>query len=149
MERPAGGSLTGAPMREFNTAGPIIPEDPYHIAPLARLDREDLLRLIERKKYFVLHAPRQTGKTTILRALRCKLVRGASRRPWARAWSRPAPTWTAAPPTQDTWCCSTAAASRGDEKVFRREDAVGGARVTVWGARDAHAVARAPHRHRM
>ena len=60
-------------MREFNTAGPIIPEDHYHIAPLARLDRDELLRLIERKKYFVLHAPRQTGKTTILRALRDEL----------------------------------------------------------------------------
>ena len=63
-------------MREFSTAGPIIPEDHYHIAPLARLDRDELLRLIERKKYFVLHAPRQTGKTTTLRALRDELNRG-------------------------------------------------------------------------
>ena len=60
-------------MREFSTAGPIIPEDHYHIAPLARLDRDELLRLIERKKYFALHAPRQSGKTTILRALRDEL----------------------------------------------------------------------------
>ena len=63
-------------MREFNTAGPIIPEDHYHIAPLARLDRDELLRLIDRKKYFVLRAPRQTGKTTTLRALRDELNRG-------------------------------------------------------------------------
>ena len=67
-------------MREFSTAGPIIPEDHYHIAPLARLDRDDLLHLIERKKYFVLRAPRQTGKTTILRALRGELNGGGQYR---------------------------------------------------------------------
>jgi hypothetical protein len=55
--------------RYFNTAGPIIPEDHYHIAPLTRLDLEDVLSLIEQKKYFVLHAPRQTGKTSFLRSL--------------------------------------------------------------------------------
>ena len=56
-------------MRDFNTAGPIIAEDHYHIPPLERLDLEEVLRLIERKHYFVLHAPRQTGKTTALLAL--------------------------------------------------------------------------------
>ena len=56
-------------MRDFNTAGPIIAEDHYHIPPLERLNLEEVLRLIERKRYFVLHAPRQTGKTTALLAL--------------------------------------------------------------------------------
>ena len=56
-------------MRDFNIAGPIIAEDHYHIPPLERLDLEEVLRLIERKLYFVLHAPRQTGKTTALLAL--------------------------------------------------------------------------------
>jgi len=37
-------------MREFSTAGPIIPEDHHYIAPLARLDRDDLLRLIARHR---------------------------------------------------------------------------------------------------
>lgn len=55
--------------RFFNTAGPIIPEDHYHIAPLQRLNLGDILTLISQKKYFVLHAPRQTGKTSFLRAL--------------------------------------------------------------------------------
>ena len=56
-------------MRFFNTAGPIIPEDHYHVPPLGRLDFDEVLLLIERKRYFVMHAPRQTGKTSALLAL--------------------------------------------------------------------------------
>ncbi len=56
-------------MRYFNTAGPIIPEDHYHIDLLKRIDSEEVLMLIDQKKYFVLHAPRQTGKTSCLLAL--------------------------------------------------------------------------------
>lgn len=55
--------------RYFNTAGPIRKEDHYCIDPIHRLDLEGLLSLIEQKKYFVLHAPRQTGKTSLLLAL--------------------------------------------------------------------------------
>lgn len=55
--------------RYFNTAGPIIQEDHYHISPLTRLDLDNVLSLIGQKKYFVLHAPRQTGKTSFLRSL--------------------------------------------------------------------------------
>lgn len=57
-------------MRFFNTAGPIRPQDHYHVPPLERLDLDGVLTLIEQKKYFVLHAPRQTGKTSALLALR-------------------------------------------------------------------------------
>jgi AAA-like domain len=56
-------------MRFFNTAGPVNPEDHYCLPPLARLNLQELLALIEQKKYFVLHAPRQTGKTSALLAL--------------------------------------------------------------------------------
>ena len=52
--------------RFFNTAGPMIPEDHYYIDPLTRLDWEDIQRLIRDKRYFVLHAPHQTGKTSAL-----------------------------------------------------------------------------------
>ena len=52
--------------RFFNNAGPIIPEDHYHIDMLSRVDWEEIQRLIEDKRYFVLHAPRQTGKTSTL-----------------------------------------------------------------------------------
>ena len=60
-------------MRFFNTAGPIKPEDHYHISPLERVDRDEIFLLIEQKRYFVLHAPRQTGKTSMLFALRDEL----------------------------------------------------------------------------
>ena len=57
-------------MRFFNTAGPIKPERHYCIPPLERLDLDDVRALIRDEKYFVLHAPRQTGKTSALLALR-------------------------------------------------------------------------------
>ncbi len=60
-------------MRFFNTAGPVVPENNYHIAPLDRVDRDEVFGLIESWKYFILHAPRQTGKTSALRALRDEL----------------------------------------------------------------------------
>jgi hypothetical protein len=56
-------------MRFFNTAGPVNPKDHYCLPPLARLNLDELLGLIQQKKYFVLHAPRQTGKTSALLAL--------------------------------------------------------------------------------
>ncbi len=60
-------------MRTFNTAGPVMPEDHYHIAPLERVDRNEFFGLIDLKRYFILHAPRQTGKTSALLALRDEL----------------------------------------------------------------------------
>ena len=56
--------------RFFNTAGPNNPDLEYTINPLSRFDLEELLMLIRQQKYFVLHAPRQTGKTSCLLALR-------------------------------------------------------------------------------
>lgn len=56
-------------MRFFNTAGPVNPAIHYCLPPLERLDLPDVLLLIAQQKYFVLHAPRQTGKTTCLLAL--------------------------------------------------------------------------------
>ena len=57
-------------MRHFNTAGPVEAADHYMVPPLQRVDVEELLGLVNDKKYFVLHAPRQTGKTSALIALR-------------------------------------------------------------------------------
>ena len=65
-------------MRFFNTAGPVRPDDHYGIPPLDRVDIDELLALIRAKQYFVLHAPRQTGKTSALIALRDLLNRGAA-----------------------------------------------------------------------
>ena len=55
--------------RFFNTAGPVNSEDHYYLPPLERFDLDEILSLIGQKKYFVLHAPRQTGKTSCLLAL--------------------------------------------------------------------------------
>ena len=56
-------------MKHFNNAGPCIEGDHFMIDPLVRIDVEDMESLIQAKRYFVLHAPRQTGKTTCLLAL--------------------------------------------------------------------------------
>lgn len=56
-------------MKTFNTTGPIKPDDHYHLSPIDRVDFDEIMRWIREKKYFVLHAPRQTGKTSMLKAL--------------------------------------------------------------------------------
>jgi hypothetical protein len=53
--------------RFFNTAGPCDPLDHYMLPPERRLP--ELRRLIDQKLYFVIHAPRQSGKTTYFRSL--------------------------------------------------------------------------------
>ena len=57
-------------MRFFNTEGPVVAADHYCVPPLERFDLAEILELIRQKRYFVLHAPRQTGKTSSLLALR-------------------------------------------------------------------------------
>ncbi len=64
-------------MRKFNTEGPNRPTDHYCIPPLERVDLGEVLGLIRDRRYFVLHAPRQTGKTSTLLALRDLLSSGA------------------------------------------------------------------------
>ncbi|MBI5479580.1 MAG: ATP-binding protein, partial [Deltaproteobacteria bacterium] len=54
-------------MKEFNTAGPCNPERHYMVPAEPRLPTAR--GLVARHLYFVVHAPRQTGKTTTLRAL--------------------------------------------------------------------------------
>lgn len=51
-------------MKSFCIAGPIKAELNYFIAK--RLDWDQLNVLIRRNQYFVLHAPRQSGKTTAI-----------------------------------------------------------------------------------
>ena len=64
-------------MRDFNTAGPVRPDWHYCVPPLDRLNLREVLALVRRARYFVLHAPRQTGKTSALLALR-DLLNGGS-----------------------------------------------------------------------
>ena len=77
VRRCGGGGVTSslhdgtlAAVRTFNTEGPVVAADHYHIPPLERIDLDEMLGLVRDKKYFVLHAPRQTGKTSALLALR-------------------------------------------------------------------------------
>ena len=65
-------------MRFFNTEGPVRAGDHYCIPPLTRVDLDDVLALVRNQKYFVLHAPRQTGKTSALLALRDLLNAGGA-----------------------------------------------------------------------
>ena len=58
--------------RFFNTAGPCDPEDHYMLPAASRLP--DVARLIAQKGYFVIHAPRQTGKTTAMMDLARRLT---------------------------------------------------------------------------
>ncbi|MEV0143772.1 MULTISPECIES: AAA family ATPase [unclassified Nonomuraea] len=58
--------------RYFNTTGPCGPERHYMLPPTQRLPQAR--ELIDMDRYFVLHAPRQTGKTTALRTLASELT---------------------------------------------------------------------------
>lgn len=58
--------------RRFNTAGPCIEGRHYMIEPIGRLP--EARGLVDQGAYFVVHAPRQTGKTTTLMALAKKLT---------------------------------------------------------------------------
>ena len=60
----------------FNTAGPTKPDLHYLLDPLARVDWPEIQHLIATQRYFVLHAPRQTGKTTTLLAMMKALNEG-------------------------------------------------------------------------
>ena len=52
----------------------MVPDRHYCIPPLSRINLEEVLELVEDMRYFILHAPRQTGKTSTLLALADKLT---------------------------------------------------------------------------
>ena len=54
--------------RQFNIAGPCVPGEHYMLDPLRGIGGE-LMSLIDSKHYFVIHASRQSGKTTLLKQL--------------------------------------------------------------------------------
>jgi len=61
-------------MRYFNTAGPCYEEEHYMIEAATRL--KGVERLIDMKQYFVIHAARQSGKTTYLKDLTKRINAG-------------------------------------------------------------------------
>ena len=62
----------------FNIAGPCVPSEHYMIPALERVP--EVVRLISRKQSFVIHAARQSGKTTALMALVAEINRKAEMR---------------------------------------------------------------------
>lgn len=60
----------------FNNAGPTKKDINYHIDLLSRVDWEEISSLIDQQRYFILHAPRQTGKTSTLLAMMEELNKG-------------------------------------------------------------------------
>ncbi len=64
--------------RFFNTAGPCVPGEHYLLDASARV--REVVDLIHRRQYFVIHAARQTGKTTLLLDLRNSLEAQGSHR---------------------------------------------------------------------
>ena len=60
--------ISKRPVRFFNTTGPCNPCDHYMLPPADRLVGAQLHRYIRDSLYWVLHAPRQTGKTTFLQS---------------------------------------------------------------------------------
>ena len=54
-------------VKRFNTTGPCFPDEHYMLPALDRLP--GIRELVAGGSYFVVHAPRQTGKTTALKAL--------------------------------------------------------------------------------
>ena len=68
VERGRVNATVSLPMKEplFNTSGPVLPTDHYCVPSLDRCDLNKILRLIRAKRYFVLHAPGQMGKTSAL-----------------------------------------------------------------------------------
>ena len=63
-------------MKFFNTAGPINQDKHYYLPSEERIDLSQILSLIEQAKYFSVHAPRQSGKTTMLLSLMKMLNEG-------------------------------------------------------------------------
>ncbi|MCB9742895.1 MAG: ATP-binding protein [Alphaproteobacteria bacterium] len=59
-------------MRFFNTAGPCHAAHHYMLPPERRLPQ--LEALVEERAFFVVHAPRQTGKTTAMQAFARRLT---------------------------------------------------------------------------
>ncbi|MDR1166291.1 MAG: hypothetical protein LBO66_10605 [Deltaproteobacteria bacterium] len=59
--------MTAKHIRFFNTSGPNVPTEHYTLPILPRLG--GVHELIDQKLYFVLHAPRQSGKTTYFKFL--------------------------------------------------------------------------------
>ena len=60
------------PKHFFNISGPCVPNEHYMLDPLRNIG-DELAELIDQRQYFVIHAGRQSGKTTLLMELARKI----------------------------------------------------------------------------
>ena len=60
--------IIGGMEKCFNIAGPCFPDEHYMLPALERLP--GIMRIVEQRSYVVLHAARQSGKTTAARRRR-------------------------------------------------------------------------------
>ena len=58
--------------KSFNIAGPCVPDEHYMLDPMRGIT-DELMNLVNQKQYFIIHAARQSGKTTLLNALTSKI----------------------------------------------------------------------------
>ncbi|MDR0549236.1 MAG: AAA-like domain-containing protein [Deltaproteobacteria bacterium] len=63
--------------KQFNITGPCVPEKHYMLPVLPRLPGVN--EMIDNENYFILHAPRQSGKTTFIKALTEKINKDSQR----------------------------------------------------------------------
>jgi hypothetical protein len=59
--------MTNPTIKQFNTAGPCVLSKHYMLPVLPRI--QDVDEMFKGEYYFIIHAPRQSGKTTFLKAL--------------------------------------------------------------------------------
>jgi hypothetical protein len=58
-------------IKEFNISGPCSPSEHYMLPVLPRLPGVE--KMIDKKNYFILHSPRQSGKTTFVKTMVSKI----------------------------------------------------------------------------
>ena len=84
------------------------------------------------ERYFVLHAPRQTGKTSTLLALR-EVVHKGLERTIREGVAQTVRYLERSAAESGHLVVFDRGAGSWDEKIFRREQQAGGRRIVVWG----------------
>jgi hypothetical protein len=122
------------------------------IDPVERINAQEIDALIAQQRYFVLHAPRQTGKTTSLLALVQHLnaqdrYRACYANIEGAQTARPAPETTLTDGVKQTAeCADKCGADEGylvifdrrpnrswDERIWQRAESHAGRTINVWG----------------
>jgi hypothetical protein len=127
--------------RFFNTTGPCDPRKHYMLPPERRLP--SLSTLVERELYYVVRAPRQTGKTTAMRAFGARLRAQGHAAVYATLETSQG--FTSVEEAEPLWIDALSYAAEGQLPVELRPPALAdgpaGARLQRWLGRWCEAVA--------